>query len=114
MMCMGYYIEDWENLPKKFPYMLVLSVIALVIHIVLPLPIYLLQKREENRDIEQQHQNTNNKNNSFNAGNKYFMDMIFTYFMVFILITEYAGAFILNGYVGLLFMWKYFKISFLI
>ena len=99
MMCMGYYIEDWENLPKKFPYMLLLSVIALVIHIVLPLPIYLLQKREENRDIEQQHQNTNNKNNCLNADNKYFMDMIFTYFMVFILITEYAGAFILNGYV---------------
>ena len=112
MMCMGYYIEDWENLPKKFPYMLVLSVIALVIHIVLPLPIYLLQKREENRDIEQQHQNTNNKNNCFNAGNKYFMDMIYTYFMVFILITEYAGAFILNGYIGMLFMWKYLKIYF--
>ena len=100
MMCMGYYIEDWENLPKKFPYILVLSIIALVIHIILPLPIYLLQKREQNRDIEQQHQIMNNQNACVNAGDKYLVDMLFTYFIVFVLITEYAGAFVLNGYVS--------------
>ena len=101
-MCMGYYVEDWESLPKKFPYMLLLSVIALVIHIILPLPIYVLQKREENRDIEQQHQKLNNQNFCVNVSDKYLMDMLYTYFIVFILITEYAGAFILNGYVSTL------------
>ena len=96
MMCMGYYIEDWENLPKKFPYMLLLSVIALVIHIVFPWPIYLLQKREQNRDIEQQHQ-LNQLSKNQDTCNKYLMNVIFTYFIVFMLITEYAGAFVLNG-----------------
>ena len=95
-MCMGYYDEEWQNLPKKIPYDSLLNIIAVIIHIILPIPIYFYRKKEEKRDLEQQHGQIQHNPKYLNTKDKYFIQLIFNYFMIFILFTEYAGAYILN------------------
>ena len=70
-MCMGYYDEEWQNLPKKIPYDSLLNIIAVIIHIILPIPIYFYRKKEEKRDFEQQHGQIQHNPKFLNTKDKY-------------------------------------------
>ena len=91
---MGYFDERWNSLPKKVPYDALLNVIAVIIHIVLPFPIYIYRRIEEKRDIQQRHQENQLEQSIFK--DKHLRDFLFNFFIIFIMFTDYFSALILN------------------
>ena len=93
---MGYYDHSWDKLPKKIPYEAVFIVLAVVIHLVLPVPIYFYRKREEKIDQAQQHQFVQ-PNICVDPFNLYFKDFVLNYFIMFLLFNNsYIVVTILN------------------
>ena len=93
---MGYYDHSWDELPKKIPYEAVFIVLAVVIHLVLPVPIYFYRKREEKIDQAQQYQFVQ-PNMCVDPFNLYFKDFVLNYFIMFLMfLNSYIVVTILN------------------
>ena len=89
---MGYYDHNWDHLPKKIPYDSLLQVISVITHLILPIPMHLVKRNEENRDLEQRQVVDENLANS----QKHLFDLIFTYYILFVLFTAYIDLVFLN------------------
>ena len=50
---MGYYDESWEKLPKRILTDSIIQFFIVLIHTILPVPIYMAKRREELRDKQQ-------------------------------------------------------------
>ena len=50
---MGHYDESWKELPKRFLYDAILQFSIVVIHLILPILIYISKQKEEQQDVEQ-------------------------------------------------------------
>ena len=94
---MGFFDEEWNHLPKKVPYDAFLNVIAVIIHMVLPFPIYFYRRSEEKQDIVQRHQQENQSRFSI-FKDKHFAEFLFNHFIIFLMFTDYLSALILNRY----------------
>ena len=96
VICMGYYDNSWDKLPKKVPYDALIIGLAVVIHLVFPVPIYFYRKREEKIDQAQQHHFVQ-PNNCIDPFNLYFKDLILNYFIILLMfINSYIVVTILN------------------
>ena len=89
---MGYYDHNWDHLPKKIPYDSLLQVISVITHLILPIPMHLVKRNEENRDLEQRQVVDENLANN----QKHLFDLIFTYYILFVLFTAYIDLVFLN------------------
>ena len=50
---MGHYDESWQVLPKRFLYDAILQFSIVIIHLILPILIYISKQKEEQQDVEQ-------------------------------------------------------------
>ena len=92
---MGYYDHNWDHLPKKIPYDSLLQVISVITHLILPIPMHLVKRNEENRDLEQRQVVDENDGHLANS-QKHLFDLIFTYYILFVLFTAYIDLVFLN------------------
>ena len=79
---------------EKVVYDAMIQFFIVVIHFVLPIPMYFAKKREENRDLEQQMVISLNENNDIHDKN--FISLVINYLMIFVIVVVYLNIFILN------------------
>ena len=92
---MGYYDYAWDDLPKKIPYDSFLQVIAVIAHLILPIPMHFAKRNEEDRDLEQR-KVVNGTDEYLANNNKHLLDLLFTYYVLFVLFTAYIDLIFLN------------------
>ena len=87
---------------EKVVYDAMIQFFIVLIHLVLPIPMYFAKKREENRDLEQQMVISQNENNNLNENSifrdKFFQSLVINYLMIFVIILAYLDISILNRY----------------
>ena len=94
---MRFYQHEWDDLPKKMPLDAFFNTVSVLIHLILPIQIYIYRKREQKRDIEQQHQvGPNQGSNSNHFSHKYFIDLVFNYFIILLMFSGYHFVRFLN------------------
>ena len=92
---MGYYDHAWDCLPKKIPYDSFLQVISVITHLILPIPMHFAKRNEEDRDLEQRR--VVKGTDEYLANNKkHLLDLLFTYYVLFVLFTAYIDLVFLN------------------
>ena len=79
---------------EKVVYDAMIQFFIVLIHLVLPIPMYFAKKREENRDLEQQMVISVNENNDIHDKN--FISLVINYLMIFVIVVVYLNIFILN------------------
>ena len=79
---------------EKVVYDAMIQFLIVLIHLVLPIPMYFAKKREENRDLEQQMVISLNENNDVHDKN--FISLVINYLMIFVIVVVYLNIFILN------------------
>ena len=79
---------------EKVVYDAMIQFFIVLIHLVLPIPMYFAKKREENRDLEQQMVISLNENNDIHDKN--FISLVINYLMIFVIVVVYLNIFILN------------------
>ena len=79
---------------EKVVYDAIIQFFIVLIHLVLPIPMYFAKKREENRDLEQQMVISLNENNDIHDKN--FISLVINYLMIFVIVVVYLNIFILN------------------
>ena len=79
---------------EKVVYDAMIQFFIVLIHLVLPIPMYFAKKREENRDLEQQMVISLNENNDVHDKN--FISLVINYLMIFVIVVVYLNIFILN------------------
>ena len=84
---------------EKVVYDAMIQFFIVLIHLVLPIPMYFAKKREENRDLEQQMVISLNENNDIHDKN--FISLVINYLMIFVIVVVYLNIFILNRWVHL-------------
>ena len=94
-MYTGYYDYAWDALPKQIPYDSFLQVISVITHLILPIPMHFAKRNEEDRDLEQR--KVVKDNDEYLAkNNKHLLDLLFTYYVLFVLFTAYIDLVFLN------------------
>ena len=91
---MGYHDLSWDEMGEKVVYDAMIQFFIVLIHLVLPIPMYFAKKREENRDLEQQMVISLNENNDVHDKN--FISLVINYLMIFVIVVVYLNIFILN------------------
>ena len=92
---MGYYDESWEKLPKRILTDSIIQFFIVLIHIILPVPIYMAKRREELRD-KQQRANATNSPDHFQPScrvavfNKHLSELFLNYFIVGLIFINYS------------------------
>ena len=79
---------------EKVVYDAMIQFFIVLIHLVLPIPMYFAKKREENRDLEQQMVISLNENSDIHDKN--FISLVINYLMIFVIVVVYLNIFILN------------------
>ena len=92
---MGYYDYAWDSLPKKIPYDSFLQVISVMTLLILPIPMYFAKRNEEERDLEQR-KVIKDTDEYLANNNKHLLDLLFTYYVLFVLFTAYIDLVFLN------------------
>ena len=91
---MGYYDESWEKLPKRILTDSIIQFFIVLIHIILPVPIYMAKRREELRDKQQRAKAIDP--GDFQPGcrvaafNKHLSELLLNYFIVGLIFINYS------------------------
>ena len=71
------------------------QVISVLTHLILPIPMHFAKRNEEDRDLEQR--KVVKDNDEYLAkNNKHLLDLLFTYYVLFVLFTAYIDLVFLN------------------
>ena len=90
MVCLGYYDESWEKLPKRILTDSILQFLIVLIHLILPIPIYIAKRQEELKDIQQRALNPNLAGCRVAVFNNHLSELILNYFIIFLIFTSYS------------------------
>ena len=79
-------------MPKRVLYDGLVQVVVVLIHVILPIPIYFAKRKEEKHDIEQRAEtNDHNTNEEFNQHmKKYFSELVFNYSIIVLILLGYG------------------------
>ena len=88
-------------MPKRVLYDGIVQVVVVLIHVILPIPIYFAKRKEEKHDIEQRAESTDhNTNEEFNQHmKKYFSELIFNYIIIVLILLGYGFSLELHRYI---------------